>query len=74
MEVDHSLAVQLVKWREELLDAKIPEKSIAQHPAFLLAVLDGISGSHCIQKVTIGLSKLVWKFPVAARYYHLSTY
>lgn len=67
MEVSHALSVQLVKWKDELFDEKIEDKSIAKHPGFLLAVLDGITDRDCIKKVTIGLSKLVWKFPVAKR-------
>lgn len=68
MEVCESLVDQLVSWKQDLLDASTEEKLIAKNPGFLLAVLDSINESDSVQNVTIGLSRIIWKFPVAARY------
>lgn len=67
MEVPDTLSHELVKWKKDLLDENAENKLISKHPGFLLAVLDSITDSDPVEKVTIGLSKLVWKFPVAAR-------
>lgn len=68
MEVPDALSNELKRWKKDLLDENVQDKLISKHPGFLLAVLDSINDTDPIEKVTIGLSKLVWKFPVAARY------